>query len=91
MTTRDSTIHPDIFKAYDVRGVYGGDLDLTEEAVYHIGRAAALCLNVPEIAVCRDMRVSLCQRSTCARFLENPRGPSRSTSTRVPSPGSGSS
>jgi phosphomannomutase len=56
MTTRDSTINPDIFKAYDVRGVYGKDL--TEEAVYRIGRAAALYLNVPEIAVCRDMRVS---------------------------------
>jgi phosphomannomutase len=56
MTTRDSTVNPDIFKAYDVRGVYGKDL--TEEAVYRIGRAAALYLNVPEIAVCRDMRVS---------------------------------
>jgi phosphomannomutase len=52
MTTRDSTINPDIFKAYDVRGVYGEDL--TEEAVYHIGRAAALYLNVPEIAVCHS-------------------------------------
>src|SRR5260370_4045424 len=56
MTTRDSTINPDIFKAYDVRGVYGEDL--TEEAVYRIGRATALYLTVPEIACRRGMRVS---------------------------------
>jgi phosphomannomutase len=56
MTTSDSTINPDIFKAYDVRGIYGQNL--TEETVYRIGHAAALYLNVPEIAVCRDMRVS---------------------------------
>lgn len=64
MTTKDSTIDPDIFKAYDVRGVYGEDL--TEEAVYRIGRAAALYLNVPEIAVCRDMRVSSPQLTAAA-------------------------
>jgi phosphomannomutase len=64
MTTKDSTINPDIFKAYDVRGVYGKDL--TEEAVYRIGRAAALYLNVPEIAVCRDMRISSPQLTAAA-------------------------
>ncbi|MEO8971064.1 MAG: phosphomannomutase/phosphoglucomutase [Ktedonobacteraceae bacterium] len=64
MTTTDSTINPDIFKAYDVRGVYGENL--TEEAVYRIGRAAALYLNVPEIAVCRDMRVSSPQLAAAA-------------------------
>src|SRR5258708_11958882 len=64
MTTRDSTINPDIFKAYDVRGVYGEDL--TEEAVYRIGRATALYLTVPEIAVCRDMRVSSPQLTAAA-------------------------
>ena len=56
MNTRDNTVNPELFKAYDVRGVYGQNL--TEEAVYRIGRAAALYLNVPEIAVCRDMRIS---------------------------------
>jgi len=56
MTTTDSSIDPTIFKAYDVRGVYG--VDLTEDAVYRIGRAAAIYLNVPLIAVCRDMRIS---------------------------------
>jgi phosphomannomutase len=64
MTTSDSTINPDIFKAYDVRGVFGQNL--TEEAVYSIGRAAALYLNVPAIAVCRDMRVSSPQLAAAA-------------------------
>ena len=49
-------IDPTIFKAYDVRGIYGQDL--TDEIAYRIGRAAAHYLNVPEIAVGRDMRLS---------------------------------
>ena len=49
-------IDPTIFKAYDVRGIYGQDL--TDEIAYRIGRAAAYYLNVPEIAVGRDMRLS---------------------------------
>src|SRR5579883_623499 len=56
MTTTGNIIDPSIFKAYDVRGVYGQDLN--EEIVYRIGRAAAIYLNVPEIVVSRDMRVS---------------------------------
>jgi phosphomannomutase len=56
MSSTNGGIDPGIFKAYDVRGVYG--VDLTEDVVYRIGRAAAMYLNVPEIAVCRDMRVS---------------------------------
>jgi phosphomannomutase len=56
MTTTGNIVDPDLFKAYDVRGVYGQNL--TEEVVYSIGRAAAIYLDVPEIAVCRDMRVS---------------------------------
>src|SRR5450759_1039517 len=39
-----------------MRGIYGKDL--TDEIAYRIGRAAALHLQVPEIAVGRDMRVS---------------------------------
>jgi phosphomannomutase len=54
--TTNVTIDPAIFKAYDVRGIYGRDL--TEEITYRIGRAAAQYLNVPEIAVGRDMRLS---------------------------------
>ena len=56
MDTSHVTIDPAIFKAYDVRGIYGQDL--TDEIAYRIGRAAALYLQVPEIAVGRDMRLS---------------------------------
>src|SRR5437763_3121604 len=56
MNSSNETIDPAIFKAYDVRGIYGQDL--TDEIAYRIGRAAALYLQVPEIAVGRDMRLS---------------------------------
>jgi phosphomannomutase len=52
----NSSVDPSIFKAYDIRGVYGETLN--EETAYRIGRAAAQYLNVAEIAVGRDMRVS---------------------------------
>jgi phosphomannomutase len=61
MSSTNSSIDPSIFKAYDVRGVYG--VDLSEDVVYRIGRAAAIYLNVPEIVVCRDMRISSPQLS----------------------------
>lgn len=56
MSTSHTTVDPSIFKAYDVRGVYGETLHT--ETAYLIGRSAAQYLNVPEIAVGRDMRVS---------------------------------
>ncbi len=56
MSTSHITVDPSIFKAYDVRGIYGEHL--TDEVAYRIGRAAAQYLNVPEIAVGRDMRLS---------------------------------
>lgn len=56
MNTSDASVNPAIFGAYDVRGVYGETLN--EETAYRIGRAAAQKLEVPEIAVGRDMRVS---------------------------------
>ncbi len=56
MSTQQSIVDPSIFKAYDIRGIYGENL--TDEVAYRIGRAAALYLNVPEIAVGRDMRLS---------------------------------
>src|SRR5438093_2400848 len=56
MNSSNGTIDPAIFKAYDVRGIYGQDL--TDEIAYRIGRAAAHYLHVPEIAVGRDMRNS---------------------------------
>src|SRR3989442_8843672 len=56
MNSPHVSIDPTIFKAYDVRGIYGQDL--TDEIAYRIGRAAASYLNVPVIAVGRDMRLS---------------------------------
>src|SRR5712691_5826929 len=56
MNKANINVDPSIFKAYDVRGIYGQNL--TDEVAYRIGRAAAQYLNVPEIAVGRDMRVS---------------------------------
>ncbi|HEX4205110.1 MAG TPA: phosphomannomutase/phosphoglucomutase [Ktedonobacteraceae bacterium] len=54
MTTK--AVDPALFGAYDVRGIYGENL--TDDAAYRIGRAAAQYLNAPEIAVGRDMRLS---------------------------------
>ncbi|HLJ80149.1 MAG TPA: phosphomannomutase/phosphoglucomutase [Ktedonobacterales bacterium] len=51
-----SAIDPDIFKAYDVRGVYPGELD--EDAAYRIGRAMVQYLDVAAVAIGRDMRLS---------------------------------
>ncbi len=56
MSTSPVKIDPNIFKSYDIRGIYGQDLN--DEIVYRIGRAAAQYLPVPEIAVGRDMRLS---------------------------------
>jgi len=56
MSASNVTIDPAIFKAYDVRGIYGEDL--TDVIAYRIGRAAAQYLNVSQIAVGRDMRLS---------------------------------
>src|SRR5438128_59418 len=56
MNEADVTVDPTIFKAYDVRGIYGENL--SDAVAYRIGRAAAQYLNVPEIAVGRDMRLS---------------------------------
>ncbi len=56
MSSPHTEVNPKIFSAYDIRGIYGQDL--TDEVAYRIGRAAAQYLNVPEIAVGRDMRLS---------------------------------
>jgi phosphomannomutase len=49
-------LDPKVFKAYDVRGIYGRDLD--EEGAYAIGRAYVDQFSPKRIAVGRDMRVS---------------------------------
>ncbi len=56
MNTAHVPVDPEIFKAYDVRGIYGENLDAA--VAYRIGRAAAQYLRVPDIAVGRDMRNS---------------------------------
>jgi phosphomannomutase len=45
-----------VFKAYDVRGIYGRDLD--EEGAYAVGRAYAEHFEPRTMAVGRDMRLS---------------------------------
>jgi phosphomannomutase len=49
-------LDPKVFKAYDVRGVYGRDLD--EEGAYAIGRAYVEHFEPRRIAVGHDVRVS---------------------------------
>ena len=49
-------LDPKVFKAYDVRGIYPGDLD--ESGAYAIGRAYVEQFEPRRIAVGRDMRLS---------------------------------
>ena len=49
-------LEPKVFKAYDVRGIYPGELD--EEGAYAIGRAYAEQFEPATIAVGCDMRLS---------------------------------
>ena len=49
-------VNPDIFKAYDIRGLYPGELDETVARL--IGRGFAAYLQAPAIGMSRDMRVS---------------------------------
>ncbi|MBC7229283.1 MAG: phosphomannomutase/phosphoglucomutase [Actinobacteria bacterium] len=49
-------VHPGIFKAYDVRGVYPEEID--EEVAYRIGRAFVTFLGERSIVTGRDMRLS---------------------------------
>src|SRR3712207_3403176 len=49
-------INPGIFKAYDIRGLYPGEID--ETIARQIGRGFVAYLAAKEIGVSRDMRVS---------------------------------
>jgi phosphomannomutase len=62
-------INPDIFKAYDIRGLYPGEVN--EEIARQIGRGFAAYLKVPQVAVSRDMRVS--SPALAAAFIEGVR------------------
>jgi phosphomannomutase len=60
---------PEIFKAYDVRGVYPTELD--EQIFRQIGRAFVTFLKATRIGVGRDMRLS--SPSLSAAFIEGAR------------------
>ena len=49
-------VDPSIFKAYDIRGIYPDQLD--EDVAHAIGRAFVALLQVDQVVVGRDMRVS---------------------------------
>jgi phosphomannomutase len=59
-------LNPDIFKAYDVRGMYPGEID--EDAACAIGAAFVAYLRAKRIAVGRDMRLS--SPSVAAAFID---------------------
>src|SRR5215471_16870216 len=59
-------MNPDIFKAYDIRGVYPAEID--EAGAKAIGTAFATYLGASEIAVGHDMRVS--SPSLVAAFID---------------------
>jgi len=59
-------LNPDIFKAYDVRGVYPGEVN--EDAARAIGSAFVAYLKAKRIAVSRDMRLS--SPSLAAAFID---------------------
>jgi len=62
-------INPNIFKAYDVRGLYPGEIN--EDAARQIGRGFAAYLDAKRIGVSRDMRVS--SPTVAAAFIEGAR------------------
>jgi phosphomannomutase len=51
-----TTLNPAIFKAYDIRGLYPGEIN--EEVARQIGRGFVSYLQAKQIGVSRDMRVS---------------------------------
>jgi phosphomannomutase len=63
------TINLDIFKAYDVRGLYPSEVD--EDGARAIGRGFVSYLEAKRIAVGRDMRLS--SPSVAAAFIEGAR------------------
>jgi phosphomannomutase len=62
-------MNPNIFKAYDVRGLYPAELD--EQVFHQIGRAFVTYLKAKRIGVGRDMRLS--SPSLAAAFIAGAR------------------
>jgi phosphomannomutase len=69
MTTKSSTINTSIFKAYDVRGLFPGEVNV--EAAREIGRGFVAYLKAKRIGVSRDMRLS--SPAVAAGFIEGAR------------------
>src|SRR5687768_6707702 len=63
MTT---TINPEVFKAYDVRGLY--PQEVTEDLFRQLGRAFVAHLGPGDFAIMRDMRLS--SPSLAAAFID---------------------
>ncbi len=63
------SINPAIFKAYDVRGLYPGELN--ERVFFELGRAFVAYLKAARIAVGRDMRLS--SPSLAEQFIKGAR------------------
>ena len=64
-----SSINPNVFKAYDIRGVYPTEVD--ESLARQVGRAFVRYLGARRIGVGRDMRLS--SPSMAAAFIEGAR------------------
>ena len=62
-------LNPGIFKAYDIRGLYPGEID--EAVAREIGRGFVTYLKAARIGVSRDMRVS--SPSVAAAFIDGAR------------------
>ena len=62
-------INPEIFKAYDIRGLYPGEIN--EEVARLIGRGFVTYLGAKHIGVSRDMRIS--SPGLAAAFIEGAR------------------
>ncbi len=62
-------MNPNIFKAYDIRGLYPGELN--ERIARDVGRAFVAYLKARRIGVGRDMRLS--SPDVAAAFIEGAR------------------
>ena len=62
-------INPGIFKAYDIRGLYPGEIN--EDVARQVGRGFVAYLKAGRIAVSRDMRMS--SPAVAAAFIEGAR------------------
>src|SRR5438105_7460622 len=68
-TAHTMRINTEIFKAYDIRGLYPGEVN--EEVARQIGRGVGVYLGASKIGVSRDMRVS--SPGIAAAFIQGAR------------------